>query len=517
MPYVNDPNEDEENQSSQSQSSSSNPTSINISGASPSADPGAGSPSAQASGSSPSQSSNAGGTGGSANPKALDTGSGFQNLDKYLTNNSAQAFGGQVLGKVQDTVNQAKQDQSDASNEFENTVSSANTVPTSDQVSSAIANPASADATQFQGWLNQNYGGPNSLAEDQSAASKFNSGTSQATTQAGLLNNESGRFSLLDSYFGNPSYNYGQKSLDNLLVQNSGLGAEQKNIQNQATALQGQGAQQQQQLQDFASAQKASVDNSRESTRAAIGIDDNGQITGWDPTTNTVNTSTAGALGNAYNQALQAEAATNSANTTQEQAIQQALQSGTITGAQAKNLGGLTSGSTYNLNLANYVTPGAAEDLNQTMTPDQRAYIQALSSLAGVTDNFANGATEEAGNPYGFNTAQYTQDLASAKTAYTNSYANAIKTIQNTAPLTGSYLSGLNTSTDPNSILNQLNSETAFWQQQQQSGNPTAPTRLNQLAQSTAALNNVLKTYDPYNTLTVNGGIQNTPKIALPG
>src|SRR5579859_7922365 len=112
------------------------------------------------------------GSSGSApgNPeKQLNTGSGFQNLDKYLNVNKDQNFGGQFLGKVQGEIGNAQKGMKEGEETFRNQVSDLNKTPTSEQVSGAIANPKSVKPEEFQSWQNQTYKGPKNLSENQQA------------------------------------------------------------------------------------------------------------------------------------------------------------------------------------------------------------------------------------------------------------------------------------------------------------------------------------------------------------
>jgi hypothetical protein len=71
--------------------------------------------------------------------------------------------------------------------------------------------------------MTQAYGGPTSLTGAPSLKQKFWGETKDASDTAKSLQNDAGRFTLLNSYFGNNSqpYSMGQKSLDNLLAVNT--------------------------------------------------------------------------------------------------------------------------------------------------------------------------------------------------------------------------------------------------------------------------------------------------------
>lgn len=388
MPFVYDPNLDDdekENQASQ----------VSISGAAPTVD--------------------SGGASGKGGPSSTpNTGSGFQNLDKYLQTNQSQQFGQEVAGKVQNQVNTAKDAMGQAAQSFGQKVESANELPNEGMVNQAIANPTGVDPKQFQKWQSQSYEGPKDLAEDQDNYNKFWSGTAQANTQAKLLGTEPGRFALLDNYFGRPSYGFGQKSLDNLLIQEGGIGTQTKDLQDQAAQLTTQGGAQAKDLQNLASQRAGAIEQSRNTVRGAIGLGDQGEVLRGEK---------AGAIGREYDSAEKQLADQNAERKRQSDLLETAFgydnyQNLTPEQIQMTGLGNDTS--LYNLNLADYFDQGQDLNINQTMSPEQRARIQALSQLAGVTDSFASGSPSEASSPYSFDTARLAGDQKTVEGQYKN-------------------------------------------------------------------------------------------------
>lgn len=397
MPYFTDPNLEEEDKQAQ------NPSDVKISGASPTTENTGGTPQQPNGGvSTPQAQQQAGG-------KDLKTGSGFQNLDKYIDTNQPQQFGQQFLGKVSDQVTDASQKQSQAADEFKNQVTSANSLPTQDQINGAVADPTKADPAAYKTWRTQSYGGPQSLGEDQDAWNKYWSSTNQANTSAQQLGTEPGRFTLLDSYFGRPQYNFGEKSLDNLLVQNAGLGQQTKDVQKNAAGLVSQGTAQAKDLQSYASQRAGEVDQSKNAAQAAVGIDANGQVVMGDK---------AGAIGKTYQQVQDELAATNASRASDQSAVQAALASGKLTPQQLQALG-LTSGeNVYNLDLTKYLTNNSDLNRDQTMTADERSRIQALSQLAGIDDSYANGTAQDPTSAYTFDQNRFGNDLSQVQGAY---------------------------------------------------------------------------------------------------
>jgi hypothetical protein len=335
--------------------------------------------------------------------KELNTGSGFQNLDKYLKTNQSQEFGQQVLGKVGDTLNTAKDNQANAAQNFQNKVQSANYTPDQGKVDQALANPGEANAKDFQKWMSQSYEGPKSLADNQDSWNQYWSGTNQAQAQSKALGSEAGRFSLLDSYFGRPEYNFGEKSLDNLLVQQSGTGKEARNLQNQAAQLKSQGDLQARNLQGVAAQRAGQVEQSRNQVNQAFGQ------------------AQSAAQGDVQNTVAQAQ----TKRAADQAAVQQAIASGQLTNAQLASLGLQRGQKVFDVDLGKYLglnqNPIAAEEV---ATGDQRARLNALSQLAGQEQSYL-GAQIDPSQAYGFDTGSFQRDLGARQGAY-NSEIQAI-------------------------------------------------------------------------------------------
>ncbi len=167
-------------------------------------------------------------------------GSGFVNLDKYLTANQNNNFGNQFTGKVQGDVNQAKQSLANNSQDFINASNQGTTrwndaQPTvKSLVDNAGDNTSSQDVANFQKYSNAQYQGPDSFSGS-AYGTKVQGANTKASQEANALQNEGGRFALLDQFYGRPKYNTGEKALDNLLVQNTpGVSARAQSIGNQA-------------------------------------------------------------------------------------------------------------------------------------------------------------------------------------------------------------------------------------------------------------------------------------------
>lgn len=386
MPYVYDPNLEDEDKEHQI---SNTP----ISGASPSVDS-AGTPEQQA----------------RAQP-SQNTGSGFQNLDKYLQTNNAQQFGQEVVGKVQNKVDTARQNINDASHSFGQKVESSNSLPNQQQLNQSIANPDQADQNQFADWRTQTYSGPHSLSESQDDYNKLWSGTNQANEEAKSLGTEAGRFALLDNYFGKPTYSYGQKSLDNLLLQEGGIGSAINQLQNDAAQLKTYGNNQASALQNQASQRAGQVNESRQGVRKAIGIDEQGGV---------IQGSNAGSLGKKYADVQREVDAENAARQAQYEGVKGQLQGGGLSKELTDRFGLPDNITYYNLNPLDYLSNSDPLTKDQVISDDERAYIQALSQLAGVTDTFASNPSQAKTDPYSFNGDRFKNDISTTQSDFMN-------------------------------------------------------------------------------------------------
>lgn len=335
----------------------------------------------------------------------------FQNLDSYLNNNNAQAAGQKFGDKVEGEVDQAKSTMDTAANQFKTKVNASGVVANQSQVNQALSDPTKADATQYQSWTNAKYDGPKGLEDDQSTWNQYWGAAQNANTTAKLAGKESGRFALLDKYYGRPAYNFGEKSLDNLLIQRGGGLNDVKAIQDKAAGLNTYGANQSKELAATAAQRAAAVENSRNGARSAIGLGENGQIQG-------------GAIGNLQNQVSQRAAQWNQARDKQYGDITADLADDQVSDATLKALGLSGGENLYGMDLrdSRYLTKNPQDATAATAaTGDEYSRYLALSKLAGIDPTFLReadiGKAGTAGNQVGFNKALYDEDRASAYAA----------------------------------------------------------------------------------------------------
>ncbi len=128
----------------------------------------------------------------------------------------------------------------------------------------------------------------------------------------------------------------------------------------------------------------------------------------------------AGALGKQYDAVNNSLAQANAARQAQYKAAQNEFATNTWTPEDLQKTGLFAGQGVYNINLNDpkYLTQNADLTKDQSMTPEQRSYIQALSKLSGVTDTFASGAAQSPTDAYTINSDLLKNDIASRGSQY---------------------------------------------------------------------------------------------------
>lgn len=350
---------------------------------------------------------------------ATKSGSRFTNLDSYLNNNDAKGFGQQFGQKIESGIDQAKANMDQAAGQVRGQIGAYST-PSESQITGTIekANKGAItddDAKAYQGWANQKYEGPQGLADNPAAQGLYWGQADKAKTEANLAGKESGRFALLDQYFGRPSYNQGQKSLDNLLIQNGGGFNNQAQLQDKAASLVGYGNQQASQIGNEARAKASQIDQSRKTARSALGLQDDGSIKG-------------GALGGFQDDL---DARIKNYDERAANAYQEALGDVKDDALDAPTVGGLglANGSNiYDLDLAKYISQGAPAERGKIANESDYSKYQALSKLAGMDPtyldpNSAGMAATQREPGAAFNRQALERDMADRDSAYSAALA----------------------------------------------------------------------------------------------
>lgn len=301
------------------------------------------------------------------NPSASQ-GSGFVNLDKYMNANQGGGFGDQFTGKIQGDVDTAKQAQDKGAADFTDASNKGATKwgDVSDAATGLVQNAGDKttadDAAKIKGWSGATYQGPTGF-QDTAAGTQAQGATQKAAQEGQALQKEGGRFALLDQFYGRPQYTQGQKSLDNLLIQNApGVAAKSNSISNQSQQLQGGLNQKTQDLNNLASANSAATQETAQKTKDLV----------------------SGSLKD-FSTGLEGRYADyNKANADYNTGLEGDIGSGNITPEELSKLGLNSGDSMYNLNLRDYVnTTPAQANLSQFANDQDYAKYLALNQLAG--------------------------------------------------------------------------------------------------------------------------------------
>lgn len=471
---------------------------------------------------------------GGAKPSRSDR---FQNLNDYIGANEGAQFGQQFAGKVNENVDKAGVAQQSGENEFKGAVDKNTVKEDKDLVNSALsdaygfttkpkkggtteegvpkAEPAIAKVPQglvsgqtntyedltpeerigkFQQQLNANYGGPTSLSSTPDIYSRIQGATQKAQDTAKAAQSEPGRFALLDEYFGRNAsdrptdYSLGQKSLDNLLVQQDpqaqqSIQQARENAQKYAGNLDSE----KQNLTSYAAAGRGTTEAARQGARGALGMDEAGNLTDKSPIL-------------AYQKAAQDRAAQLNQQKAAETARLKSELKNRIMSAEDMQKLGLTRGQQlYGLDPTSgrYFQTAADLDYNQAATPWEQQQVTGLSKLGNLENTYLPYADKAGGyDASRFNTlnnALLNQDINSRKLAYENEL-NAVQQDPYTNDLRQSLKQGLARDLQNLQQQEQINRETGTW-------GDSYGTNMSQYQQRLQALANLQKKYGYGDTL----------------
>lgn len=335
-------------------------------------------------------------------------GSGFTNIQNILSANQNNKLGSAVGGGVINAANQAKQGLGQAEQQFQQgTQQGAQGIQNAYQnVNQVLQNPTGAsdqDVANFSQYRSGQYGGPKDLGDVTSLQNQARN--AQQLGQAGQT--EGGRIALLQRFAGaGPNYTSGQQKLDNLL-----LGQQANNNLSQArrvsSGLENQVNQAQQGAQQVGATMQGKAQN--------LATDVNNQIQGQqNPLLSTLS-----------QRATQAQSDKDAAM----QRIQQGLASGSLSAADAQQLGlqaGMNIGS---IDLSQFLTEDPTKATQQNVaTSDEAAKLNALAKLGGQN---AFGDVTQAGtfgqNQFKYDVNALNQDITNQQAAYQQG-ANPINT-----------------------------------------------------------------------------------------
>ena len=349
----------------------------------------------------------------SASPSSR--GSGFTNLQRYLSANRGNELGNVVSGGITSQAQGVRSDLGSAQEQFQSGMQAGNLASDANrQAREAVLNRLSSgnlntiqpvtdpEVEQFAKFRGGQYAGPTSLSNVSGLQSKArgveNLGKSVSSAE--------GRTGLLQSFVGTPQYTQGQQKVDSYLL---GQAPQLAQARQKTQGLVGEIGRESQKAGAQASQRAAEAQKFGQETQQML----QGQRGELDTT-------------------LQARlAAAQQAADAAQAAFVQGQQGGRLTAADQQLLGLAGGTPLYNLNLAD---PRFYSESDPTMSgvasAQQRAQAQALAKLSGqdLSQYFqgldVNAPTYDPSKPYTFNKGAFDQEAARIKGIVDQTVAN---------------------------------------------------------------------------------------------
>ncbi len=301
------------------------------------------------------------------------TPSNFADLGEYLRVNQGQEFGSKLAGKVGEDITKGQGALDTAETQYKERADAATIQDNQGLINQVDTNPEGIDKTAYTGLRDAEYKGPNSFSDTQDLYNQAQGQTGAAVGKANASKTEGGRFALLDNYFGRPNYSQGEKTLDNLLVQNDDNSKQAfSQMQANANQLQQKADNIGTELGNYSAQAKGKTEATRNAARGALGIDDAGNVVEGGNLSNSQK-----AINDAYTQRTADQDAS-------YQGYADALRNRRF--ADVQGLGLQNTGPLYNVGLENYLSK--TNDLSpvSAATPEQFAKFKTLSNLADRPD-----------------------------------------------------------------------------------------------------------------------------------
>lgn len=347
------------------------------------------------------------------------TGSGtYTNLQSYLDANKAADMGGKVSEKLGQTIEGAKQAQSESEAGFKSAADTGSVDYNEGLVNESTSTPESVVAdtqkkSDFAKMRDAQYGGPESFNTTDYFQPAYQK-TKQATDEAKLTDTESGRSTLLDQYYGSGvnNYNYtkGQKNLDQLLIQNDPRAKDAFAKQREeADKLNTGFGDLESNLNAYAQQKAAQTAQTRANTRSAIGIDEQNQVAGG------ALKAQQDKIQNAFGQSQQ-DYEKNISD------LMNQLKAKDISAENAKKLGLNEGMRIYGVDPSKYGQQGTAPTIHSATSKEDAARLQALTELAGIDNTFLpyddQIGTYDPATAGAFDTSRFLNDVGAQEAAY---------------------------------------------------------------------------------------------------
>jgi hypothetical protein len=412
--------------------------------------------------------------------------------------NKGSQFGNQFIGKTQSTFNNAKNTLDESANDFTN-ASNQGAIKWDDvqgDVNNIVGNAGDTtsqeDVDNFKKYSNAQYQGPESFY-DSVQGKKAQGAIGKAAQEANALQSEGGRFALLDQYFGRPKYNQGQKSLDNLLVQNTpGVGAKAQRLTGQANQLANDSGVRAQELDNLALTNKSATSDVAKNTKDALTNAATEFKTDLDSRYKTYKDTYPGLFEGV------------AADLSDDEVDQKTLDALRAAGFE-------TNQDLYGLNINDFISKNPEASLGQFATDKDYAKYLALQQLAGEDATYLtkDGRTQAGSvtGPLSFDKERFSQAQAGQKAENDQRVSAANQELASFAPMGNAWLDSVNSRTPEQNIAD-LEKQKAQWR-----GSEMESERIGQLDRAIQMIQNANKSGRRLNTTGL--GFSNTGM--LPG
>jgi len=380
---------------------------------------------------------------GGQEPQGTRSGS-FTNLQSYLKAAEGQNLGQDVAGKVRSSLGEASAAREPVGTQYRKDIADKRVNYDEDFTKGILDKPtaiSNEDRAKWDKQYNAAWEAPTLQDSDVIAKQK------RAQDLAGMATDQSQRQALLKEFYGKPSYQSGQQKLDQLLLSAqpeafAGIGDQ---ASQEAAALQSW----RDTLAGEAGAAKTATERARQQTRAALGVDANGNIIKDDPTTPEIE---GGALGQTEFNLEEAARLAREGYQPEYNALKQAIDTRTIGGltpeqqavlglTEGQRMWGLTGDQLAKIGQFSAIDPSRFK--KETMTSeDDYNRLQALYGLGNQEIGWTRAEDPGLTDPYSFNKDAVQAELAARERGYGTSMEGARQDWQAADPgmsMLGSY------------------------------------------------------------------------------
>lgn len=346
----------------------------------------------------------------------------FTNLQSYLDANKSIQFGQGFANRIEDKVDEAKAAQESAKQGFENEADKNSVQTDTGLLESTRSDPTkvASNDESYQGFkkmYDASYRGPKNLTDTEYYAPAYQATTSAYDT-ANQTKNEAGRKAVLQKEYGTGAgrndYTSGLQKLDNLLIQNDphSRGA-LSSVQGKAQAAQGEFANLQRYLSQYAGQKAQETQSARDKSHALLGVDSSGnQVDGGDP----------GLIQNTLSDLDSRAAAAKAGKDASFLSTQAQLKNRQV----PADIGSVSGLHSYNIDPSQYLSPGTDPNRSSIASVADRAKLDALAKLSARPQAWIDAAAPyyDPNKAYNFDSAGFNTQQKASEADYNDTLSN---------------------------------------------------------------------------------------------